>query len=68
MGPVGDHAAFEQVEPVAHRLGGADPFSDHEDVTGAELVNGLLEFGTVFAALAGGLSTRSACRYLSHFC
>jgi len=56
MGSVGDLAAFEQVEPVAHRLAGGDPFSDHEDVAGAELVNRLLEFGTVFAALAGGFS------------
>jgi hypothetical protein len=55
MGSVQDLAAFEQVEPVEHWPGGEVPFSDREDVAGAELV---------LSQVRDGLCR--SCRMLSH--
>ena len=47
--------ALDDLDAVEHRPGGAVPFSDHENVAGAERIDGALELGPVLDALAAGL-------------
>jgi hypothetical protein len=48
-------AAVDDLDAVEHRAGRSVPFSDHENIAGAEFVDGLLELGPVFDRFAAGL-------------
>jgi hypothetical protein len=55
-------------DAVHQRPSAAIPFRQHEDVIGAELVDGLLELGPVLHVLAGGLLAQDLCAALGPEC
>ena len=44
--------ALDDLDAIEHRAGGPVPFGNDEDVTGAERIDGALEFGPVLDRLA----------------